>query len=272
MQLAVFYHHIKEAAKQTGQSELDILKKAKEAGITQLEFDIFDLQEKEKMLLLLKESGFLVSSIYGFYDFGRKQNGTDGYALIDAAVTFGSKKIMIIPGFYKQHISFKKQEEKNRMVEQMEKMCAYAVQKDIVPTIEDFDDKKSPIAKADQMLSFAKLLPDLKITFDTGNFMYSAQPELEAYEILRGRIVHVHCKDRALYPLEGTSFKEAVDKKKLYPASVGSGSVAMTDILRNLKTDGYDGTLTIEHFDTSNYFECMLKSAEWLTHTWEELK
>lgn len=271
MQLSVFYHHIKEAAKQTKETELEVLKKVKTYGIRQLEFDIFDLADQEQMQKLLEAADFQVSSIYGFYDFGKNQNGTDGYALVDAAKTFGSDKVMIVPGFYKRFFSNQRKTEEHKMVEQMKKICDYAMDKGITPTIEDFDDRKSPIATANQMLHFTEELSDLKITFDTGNFMFSAEKEKDAYEILKDKIVHVHCKDRSLYPTQGSTFKQAVDGKKLYPSFVGGGCVAMKYILKNLKEKGYDDTLTIEHFDVTNYMESIEKSAQWIKQTWEEL-
>ncbi|SFR68118.1 sugar phosphate isomerase/epimerase family protein [Anaeromicropila populeti] len=265
MQLAVFYHHIKEAALQTGLSELEVLRQAKAFGITQLEFDVNDLKNEGNVIGLLEESGFSVSSIYGFYDFGKKQDGAEGFELIDKAVTFGSKNIMIIPGFYESRLPEGREAEEKRMVLEMAKMCDYAGEKGITPTIEDFDDDKSPIATAEQMKRMTEVLNNLKITFDTGNFIYSAQSEVDAYDILKGKIVHVHCKDRAL---KGTIYKVTTDNKKIYPAVVGSGCIAMEIILKKLKADGYEGTLTIEHFDASDYLAYMKQSAEWLIRTW----
>lgn len=271
MQLSVFYHHIKEAAKQEKETDLEILKQVKSFGVSQLEFDIMELENQKQMLETLQVADFGVSSIYGFYDFGKNQDGADGYALVDAAVTFGCSKIMIIPGFYKNSLKNPKKLQERKMIEQMKKMCDYAMEKEITPTIEDFDDKKSPIATATQMLQFTNELPDLKITFDTGNFMYSAEEEKDAYEILKDKIVHVHCKDRSLYPTQSSLFKQATDGRKLYPSFVGGGCVAIKDILKNLKANGYDDMLAIEHFDILNYMESIEKSAHWLKQTWEEI-
>jgi len=57
----------------------------------------------------------------------------------------------------------------------------------------------------------------------------------------------------------------------IYPAAVGSGCISMEYILKELKKDGYNGTLTIEHFDTDDYLEDMINSAQWLKQTWEDI-
>lgn len=40
----------------------------------------------------------------------------------------------------------------------------------------------------------------LKFTLDTGNFAYSDEDAVQAYEVLKDYIVHVHCKDRNVDP------------------------------------------------------------------------
>ena len=100
----------------------------------------------------------------------------------------------------------------------MREMCVYARSKGIAPTIEDFDDSKSPIATARQMLWFAERIPELKITFDTGNFMFSGEDELTAFGLLKDRIAHVHCKDRTFSKNSGEP-KAAADGRIMYPAA-----------------------------------------------------
>lgn len=43
-----------------------------------------------------------------------------------------------------------------------------------------------------------KNVPGLKYTLDTGNFAFSDENVLEAMEVMKDYIVHVHCKDRAV--------------------------------------------------------------------------
>ena len=103
------------------------------------------------------------------------------------------------------------------------------------------------------MTDFLNEIPSLYVTLDTGNFIIKKEDEFRAYEVLKSRIIHVHCKDRA-YDKDGS----------MCASPVGEGFIKMVDILYGLQRTGYDGKLTIEHFGAENYLEFMLKSANWI--------
>lgn len=72
---------------------------------------------------------------------------------------------------------------------------------DITPitvVIEDFDDRNSPIACVSGMKWFAEQVPGLCFTFDTGNFIIHGEDIFAAWEELKDKVVHVHCKDRKI--------------------------------------------------------------------------
>lgn len=271
MKLSVFYHHVREAAAQTGLSESEILTKIKKCDITQLEFDIRELNCEEETKKLLAEAGFEVSSIYEFFELGKRICTEDGRELLRKAEVFHAEKVMLIPGFYHSRFSYGKALEEKRMIRRMKQICKAAAGRNIVPMIEDFDDSKSPIATAGKMLEFVHAVPELRIAFDTGNFMYTGEEEEKAYEILKQKTVHVHCKDRTWQPDPKACGKKAADGRMMYPAAAGSGCVPMKNLLRKLKQDGFDQTLTIEHFDSTDYLRDMTDSAVWLKAAWEEL-
>lgn len=114
------------------------------------------------------------------------------------------------------------------------------------------------------MMWFAERIPQLMITFDTGNFMYSGQSELDAFGLLKDRIVHVHCKDRSLIEKPHCEMKMTVDGKAMYPAPVGSGCIKMKEIIASLEARGYDGIYTIEHFGAEDQLMYIKRSAEFL--------
>ena len=261
MKKSVFYHHIAEAARQTNMPIQDIIRQVHSMGIGWAEADLADLKRDDTIAQMLLSEGMGISSIYGFYDFGCSQDGSAGFEHVDLAKKLGCGRVMIIPGFYTS--DDRVQYERDKMLAAMKEMCEYAESKGIIPTIEDFDDSKSPIATAEQMMWFAERIPQLMITFDTGNFMYSGQSELEAFELLKDRIVHVHCKDRSLEENDG-ELKLTVDGRAMYPAPVGSGCIKIKEILSALSSRGYDGIYTIEHYGTSDQLTYIKKSAEFL--------
>lgn len=264
MKLAVFYHHIAEAAMQTGKSIDEILSAVKSFGIDYAEVDLGDILESESIIYALDRAEMKISSIYGFYNFSNSPDGSAGMRHVDLAAEYGAEKIMIIPGFYTtadENIHLK---ERENMIIATHTLCRYAESKNIIPTIEDFDDFNSPIADAEGMLRFLERIPQLKVTFDTGNFMYSCQDELHAFSLLKDRIAHVHCKDRSLVCNQNCEEKLTVDGRAMYPSPVGKGCIKMKEIIHNLNSMGYDGIFTIEHFGADNQLEYIKKSAETL--------
>lgn len=261
MKLSVFYHHICEAAQQSGKTVSEVIDIAKSLGINYLEFDIADLKNDETAVFLY-DSGMKISSVYGFYDFANSDDLGGAFYHCDRAAELGSEKIMLIPGFYSANDKSVMESERKKMLSAMKKVCEYAHEKGLTPTIEDFDDFLSPISTSERMLDFVNEIPYLKVTFDTGNFMYSAESENYAFERLRPYIVHVHCKDRSMTPDERCEMKCAVDGTEMYACPTGDGCAAVAHIVKELVKDGYDGIFTIEHFGAYDQLMFMKKSAE----------
>lgn len=272
MRISVFFDHIREAAEQTGRALPDILGQVKSFGITALECSLESLTEDpDGRKALFSQCGVQVSSVYGMYDFANTDDVSLAYPLIDTAAFFGADKVLIVQGF----IPLQGEDERKaartvgtpameQMAGVLNKLCAYAKQKHVTVTMEDFDDVHAPFASEVQLAWFLEQVPDLHICFDTGNFLYADVDELEAFDVLKKRIRHVHCKDRSLVPNERETPKLTVTGKALYASPVGAGCIRMEDIISRLKDMGYDDTLAIEHFGAADQLAFMEQSAKWL--------
>lgn len=250
IKLAVFFAHIQEAANQTGQSIETLLKEVKSFGIEALEFDYEVLSAQEEFYQkLLHDMGFSVSSIYRFYDFGKKTVQPNDYVLIDLAVRFGSQRVMAIPGFYASSDASGRELELQCMIENIKKLVSYGQSKGIQVLMEDFDDCNSPFCTLDGLYRLMTEVPGIECTFDTGNFIYDTHSGLEALPKMLPYIRHVHFKDRM------TDFS---------PASVGSGVMQIEEILKLLLDNGYQGYVSIEHFGAPDQPEYIRQSAQWI--------
>ncbi|WP_058302948.1 sugar phosphate isomerase/epimerase family protein [Gorillibacterium timonense] len=269
MQISVFYNHVLEAARQTGLALEDVLSQVSRFGISQVELDSDQIKENpEGMAKLLNRHGLSASCVYGFFDFGNHRQEEEAARFIDDAASAGAGKVLVIPGFLQQTLAPPQRESAlKNMAEAVRRMCDYAEQKGITVTMEDFDDIAAPFAQSDELLWFLSQAPKLGCTFDTGNFIYSGENEVEALDKLINRVVHVHCKDRSLEPNEGAS-KLALTGTLLYPSPVGSGCIQIRETLKRVRAHGYDGTLAIEHFDAPDQLSYMRQSAEWLLSAW----
>ena len=265
MKLSVFYDHILQAAEQTGKSVLDLLLEAKNAGIDAVEINMTYLREHKETYALLKTAQLAVSCVYEFYAMDSRDETERARHHVATAQKAGSAKILVVPGFfpeaassyatcihdYGQTAAFLDHNEKaQRMAQGMAKLVAMAKAENIQTVIEDFDSIDSPIACVNGMRWFLEQIPDLRVAFDTGNFIIHHENIFTAWEALKDKVTHIHCKDRGEQPV-----------------AVGDGYIPMREILGEILASGYKGYFAIEHFDAADQERCMISSAQFLKQT-----
>ncbi|MBQ8039641.1 MAG: sugar phosphate isomerase/epimerase, partial [Lachnospiraceae bacterium] len=145
---------------------------------------------------------------------------------------------------------FERNDEIKRMAEGLTLAAKYGKEKGVVVTVEDFDGLDSPLAGMYGSYWFLQQVPELMYTLDTGNFIFYREDVLDAFELLKERIAHVHCKDRR--PKTNASVQ------------TGTGYIPFKEIIGRCKMQNYDGFLAIEHFDVDGQEECIRGSAEFL--------
>lgn len=278
MKYSVFYHHICEAARETGCTVPGMMQTIRGWGIHHVEFDRDAIGQDDASIRavagLLAEGGLTPSSIYGFYSWQNPGGEpAEDDLLLRQAEALGCGRVMIIPGFFTDPADEARcREEKARMIAGMRKLCRMAAQRGLIPTIECFDDARSPIATIAGMAEFLDAVPELMVTLETGNFIFSGDDVLEAQRRFAGRIAHVHLKDRFLPRLAGGVPAElaggdrttAVTGEVMYPCAVGQGHMPIAEVIDGLMQQGYDGCLAIEHFGAASYAREIRHSIEWL--------
>lgn len=108
--------------------------------------------------------------------------------------------------------------------------------------LEDFDNPRSLCYNTASLDRLFAACPDLGLAFDSGNFFFCGEDEIEALDHFLPRIGHVHLKDR----------RSAED---LSCPAVGSGAVQIEAIVRKLIASGYDGWYTMEFFGSKQMLE-----------------
>ena len=209
-----------------------------------------------------------VASIYQFYDLRNSSDIRVGKDQIDMAHRLGVKRVLIVPGFLSEdeakalhsvsgdYFAVERFMERSLCVQSMKEalteLTNYAGPRGVEVTLEDFDDIKSPCSRMNELLWFMRNVPGLKCTFDMGNFAFGYENVIEAYELLKRYIVHVHCKDRGS---EGNGLKSV---------PTGSGYIPVAQLVRRLKEEDYRGYLSIEHFGDLDQLASIEQSAHFL--------
>lgn len=284
IRLSVFFDHILQAEEQTGKHIPELLAEVKNAGISAVEINRTYLLEHPATLEMLETAGLQVSCIYEFYALERGRETEKARRHIEIARKTKAGKILIVPGFFSVETEefvncvpdrekvwdyLSHSEKAQRMADGLREIVEMAGSRNIADTpitvvIEDFDDRNSPIACVSGMQWFAEQVPGLCFTFDTGNFIIHGEDIFAAWEELKDKVVHVHCKDRKISsdkPLQ-TQKNATLDIKECYlPAAVGEGCIPIKELVYKMKEYGYRGYLAIEHFDAADQEAYMQKSA-----------
>ena len=263
MKLSVFYDHILQAKKLTGKPAPLLLTEVRTAGIEAVEINMSYLCEHEKVYGMLKDAGLRVSCVYEFYEMEKKDETERARLHIETARKAGAERIIVVPGFVSGEESvemaaclpypdrtkayFENNDKILRMEEGLCAMVERGARENIAVTVEDFDDVCSPLSGMNGLRWFLDRIPGLGYTFDTGNFIIQKEDERKAFELLKDRILHVHCKDRGSKPL-----------------AVGTGTIPIPGIIERLKQIHYEGYLAIEHFDAEDQENCIKNSAGFL--------
>ena len=274
MKAAIFYHHCRMWAEQHGCSIDEVLEEVRGLGITYVEVDRDEIGNAKDFDVLLARHDLKVSSIYAFYNWGRDPSDFHNLLQLDQAQILHSPEVMFVPGLYRTGNPLLRLVEKRRMLEGLSAMTARALEKRIVPTIEDFDNAGSPIAVSAGMKYFEDRIEGLRTTLDTGNFLFSGEDVLQAMDVLQKTIWHVHLKDRVTMetmPEEELQRRgdptKAADGRLLYPCAVGQGVIPMQQVLDQLQALHFCGTCALEFFGATDYRRAALDSVAFLQKT-----
>lgn len=163
---------------------------------------------------------------------------------IDQLEKFNIPFIMVAPkvAFARNREEFDDMREK--MIESLADITEYAKGSGVKITIEN----QSGALRADTyMHDIRKILdaiPELGYVFDAGNFFFVDDDAIEAYELLRDRMVHAHFKDWK-WDAYGSYIKE--NSPRFTGTALGEGGlVPLRELAGRMCRDKYDGSVIIE--------------------------
>ena len=270
MKLSVFYPHILDAAEQTGRSIPEILSVCRDLGIKAVEIDAPHLSPELPHLSMIQEAGLEVACVNCFYALDKVWEEDTVAKHIQYCIRSGAKKMLIVPGFLEPNeadvlnANIYDKEKVNAHLkdsctatlirDRLDKIVKMASVYGIRIVIEDFDNACSPISSINGLSWYLDQVEGLYCCFDTGNFITHNEDPLLAWEALKDKIIHIHCKDRG----EG-------------PMSVGAGNIPFPQLMDKATAAGYSGILAIEHYGAPDQLSTISASAKHLTENYSNL-
>jgi len=156
--------------------------------------------------------------------------------------------------------------------EQLAKVVERTKGTGVTITIEDYGMLPSFTASAAHCLQVleAANCPDLKFTFDNGNFLYGDDRPTQVFDMFRDRIAHVHVKDLALCGPDDQPRLRSIAGMGYKGCAIGHGEAEVADTVKLLRATGYDGWLSLEVGASSDPVAEAIRGARFVRDAWEE--
>lgn len=258
-QIATFYDHIKDISRQRGISLMDAMGLARQLGVEALEVNQNNMIGREDEVgQELAYHDMSISAVPSYFDFGRDPDvARQALPTLEAASYLGAKKLLVIPGFLDQDDPPQERERQTQaMVDGVCRLAELADQYGLSLVMEEYDNPAAPFSTTQGVLRFLQGCPALASCFDTGNFLPAGEDVLQGWEALKGRVSHVHLKDRGLAG-EG-------DARRMVPSPVGAGALPLAEAVERIRAQGYDGAYTLEFYDSPDTLSFLEQSVAWL--------
>lgn len=128
-----------------------------------------------------------------------------------------------------------------------------------------FDSLEDAYCNKNNIIHMLRNIQGLRYTFDIGNFLCVQEDVLKAYKLFKEYIQNVHIKDW-IYDEFGYLIRPEIPA--LNGCVMGEGILPLTELLSNMKEDGFDGELLLEINTVSITKEIIEKSVDFVKSKW----
>jgi sugar phosphate isomerase/epimerase len=227
--ISIFCDHIWTVAHQEGLSFAEAATLIREIG-----YDGVDVRvtQKPTEIRTLDSLGFAHACAIADIDYGADEQPEMEDIALDFMKEHGYERLLLVPGLMPEGSTH---EDRAAARQRIVAFTKKAASQGITVMVEDYDNARSLCFNTERLDSLLTLSGDLQLVFDTGNFLFAGEDAQACYTQFRGRIGHVHLKDR-------------VSPADMHCVPAGSGCIPIADIVRDLRATGYTGWLTVEQY------------------------
>ena len=235
----------------------EAIKHARSLGITAVE--VFG-NELEKLSLVevqkyyneydIKISGIVQGAYLSDPDAGVRASEVERVKrVVNLASASGVKHVMVAPELRTIGAGTQVQTREDKLfvrdmiICSMNEIVTYAKGSGVTLTLENFSMHTHPFSTIDEMAYMLEQIPNLKYTLDAGNFYCVKEDVLSAYQKLKGYIYNMHIKD---WVLDEFGYIIRPELPALNGCAIGEGILPLTELLSEIKQDGFDGEILLE--------------------------
>lgn len=162
---------------------------------------------------------------------------------LEDAVALGAPVVMI-PTMLRPDLD--RLDFRSRWIAALEQIAPLARQAGVVLTIENFPGCASAFVTAADFHEAKRHVPDLKLTFDSGNAAGGEDP-VASYTACAADVVHVHLKDWTVRQEPAEGYRPMLTGAYFKPALLGEGDMPTAAIWKAMRQAGYRGFVNIEY-------------------------
>lgn len=233
----------------------DTLQMAADAGIPYVDIMRINQGQTAEYRTAMKETGvnvYCYTAVISFFEKVEKISFNLDKEL-QIAISLGAKLFMIVPFYFMVDEMKAKKLSREQVRQYMKKGFGLAVEKGhragIPVCFETTPQDELCLSGTEDCRWMLEQVPGLGLVFDTANMLPHGDKTLEAYEVLKSYIVHVHLKDvelrkpgLSLLPKEHTP-----DGKVMQGTVFGEGVVPVREVYERMQDSGYHGCFAIEY-------------------------
>jgi inosose dehydratase len=214
---------------------IDMCRKTKELGVDAIDFIAAGYNKSWKEIRKITDDHGL--DVVCYTKGVKKLESTDQAIIregidefkknLEIAHILGTSRIMMNMG----GTTPDRHENRKNLITSLEKVIPIATSEGIEVTIEHHNNPKAPFRISSDFDEALAVLPDFRVTYDTGNIHIAGQDSVEGYKQNQDKITHVHFKDLS------TTGGVCVP---------GEGIIDFPNVIKAMKEANYEGYVNIE--------------------------
>jgi len=228
------------------------------ASCAKAEADGIELMDKhtqlsplDKLAAQMADSGLTMPSLCLPCDFVQTDQAAMREAVdaaverMEVALSLGCNMLMLSPGSRKEGWDY--EDIRASMADGMALLCDRAASYEVTVTTENHGGMAALRGKVEHLQEFKQRVPDLLLTYDSGNFLLADEDPLAALHALLPWVVHVHLKDWRRASPRAPTTSRSISGQRYEAIVIGDGLVPTREIVSALADAAYEGYLSIEY-------------------------
>jgi sugar phosphate isomerase/epimerase len=231
-----------------------VVRQVREFGVREVELmdSLVPMNEVPAIQAALAETGIkvacydVVCDVVTPDDAERQRRIAQLKPKLQQAARLGAKLIMVVPGLTREGIT--DTIARQWFSEALRQLVPEASRLGLTLMVENLGVMATFYGRSEHLNAICEAVgPELRVTYDVGNFLLAGEDALQAFDRLAPRIVHVHCKDWQVVPATTPQAYPGVDGRWFQGAALGEGVVNLRGAIARLRQHGYQGAVSVEY-------------------------